>query len=642
MRPGAGSLFGPSVFRTLLTHAVALVGFVLFNASAHASSSPFVPHADQVAETAVLGGAIAPAAFPEAQRQRGAFEVFHGTLDTRLLDGRYWVHLRWTPANSRLLLQFRHGSAARVALFYPALPEGCQPETPASTGMPRLSISGWHNLPLCPGTTEAYLRVEQSGGYPLVSFRVTTEEKSVALDYIEAACVYVAGGLGLIASLLAAFRLVNRKTDALAAGFIVEQLTRVPFWTNTLNPPRYTNIGTFKQLTVGVQLESWRMLLVLGLLVFMQVLLKRGKQRSNWHQALNALTAAGSVALLSSFFGVLPDYTIVAWGLLYICLPLSVIAALQGVPLLEPAPTHPFRNHRSLHLANWNLAAIVLLTWITTALSLSEVTPDVAILAAIPFYLVVAASVIIEAADESKRAFADALQQRMARENAEREARQQSKQHAETRDLLLMLTHELRTPLGVLRFSLDAARTMPAARARAEEAIRNMDSLVERCLQAAHLEADAVAETPDRWSPALEIQLLVQQCRAPERVQVDIAADSPTAVSRRRILSLIVSVLLDNALKYGAVTGTAQLRVQPEVMNGDLGLAIAVDNTPGPAGLPDPQRVFQKYYRSPGAHQYSGAGLGLYLSKQLMERLNGQITYERLPDTTRFKLWIPC
>ena len=205
-----------------------------------------------------------------------------------------------------------------------------------------------------------------------------------------------------------------------------------------------------------------------------------------------------------------------------------------------------------------------------------------------------------------------------------------------------MLTHELRTPLGVLRFSLDAARTMPAARLRAEEAIRNMDSLVERCLQTAHLERDAVAESPDRWNPALEIPILVQQCRAPERVQLHIAANSPAAFTRRRILSLIISVLLDNALKYGMNDGITRLGVQTEVLNGAIGLSIAVDNTPGPAGLPDPQRVFHKYYRSPGAHQYSGAGLGLYLSRQLMERLNGQITYEPLPNTTRFKIWIPC
>jgi signal transduction histidine kinase len=169
-----------------------------------------------------------------------------------------------------------------------------------------------------------------------------------------------------------------------------------------------------------------------------------------------------------------------------------------------------------------------------------------------------------------------------------------------------------------------------------------MDSLVERCLQAAHLEADSVAETPDRWNPALEIPLLVQQCRAPERVQVDIEVDSPAAVTRRRVFGLIISVVLDNALKYGMAAGTVKLQVQPEVLNGQLGLALLVDNIPGPSGLPDARRLFQKYYRSPGAHQHSGAGLGLYLSKRLMERLNGHITYLSLPNTTRFKLWIPC
>ena len=641
MRLGAGFFSPSSTLIRLAAGALALAGLLLFHASAHAASSPFLPYADRLAETAVLGGAGAPPTFPDVQRQRAAFEAFHGTLDTRRFDGRYWVHLRWAPAGSRLVLQFRHGRGAQVALFYPQLPEGCEPDATATAGTPRLSIADWRNLPLCSGTTEAYLRVEQANGYARVSFRVTTEEKSVALEYIEAASVYVAGGLGLIASLLAVFRLLNRKTDVLAIGFIVEQLTRVPFWTNTLNPPRYTNIGMLKAHMVDAPLESWRMVLVLGFFVFMQLLLQRGKRRSPWYHSLTALTASCSVVLVSSFFGVLSDYTTVAWALLYLSLPLMVIAALQGIPLRESAATPPFAN-RPIRLANWNLAAIVVLVWITTALALSEVTPDVAILAAIPFYLVMAASVIIEAAEESKRAFADALQQRMARENAEREAKLQSQQHVETRELLLMLTHELRTPLGVLRFSLDAMPTMPSARARAEEAIRNMDSLVERCLQAAHLETDAIAEMPDRWSAELELPLLVGQCSAPERVQLAVAPATPATLTRRGILALIISVLIDNALKYGSSRLPVFIHVAEETQNGGLGLAIWVDNRPGPTGLPDPKRLFQKYYRSAAAHQHTGAGLGLFLSSRLTGRLGGQLTYEPSPELTRFKLWIPC
>ncbi len=641
MRPGAGSLFGPSVFRTLLTHTVALVGFVLFNACAHASSTPFNPHADQLAESAVLDDSAQPLSFTEAQQRRKNFETFHGTLDTRRFHDHYWVYLRWAPSRGPLLLQFRHGNNTPVALFYPDLSNGCPTGNLARLRTTESSMSGWANVALCPGTTEAYLRVAEPTGYPRVAFRVTPSEKAAELDFVETAAVFAGGGLGIIASLLALFQLTKRKNDILAIGLLVQQLTRLPYWTDTLNPPPYTNIGKLKRFTDTLPLESWRVLLVLGLLVFLQALVQRAKRRTLWHHALTALTVTAAVAYLSALLGAVPDYTLIVWGLIFAALPVSTIAALNSVSSTTHLPLGAI-GEQPLYRANWSLAGVAALAWICTVLPLTEVTPDVALLAAVPFYLVVAASVIIEAAEESRRAFADALQQRLAREIAEREATLQSQQYAETRDLLLMLTHELRTPLGVLRFSLDAARTMPAARARAEEAIRNMDSLVERCLQAAHLEADAVAETPDRWSPALEIPLLVQQCRAPERVQVDIEVDSPAAVTRRRVFGLIISVVLDNALKYGMAAGTVKLQVQPEVLNGQLGLALLVDNIPGPSGLPDARRLFQKYYRSPGAHQHSGAGLGLYLSKRLMERLNGHITYLSLPNTTRFKLWIPC
>jgi len=296
----------------------------------------------------------------------------------------------------------------------------------------------------------------------------------------------------------------------------------------------------------------------------------------------------------------------------------------------------------SLNDANWGIVGVILVAWLSTVGTLAELTADAAILFAMAFYLVVGASVLVEAAKDSRQALTAALTERLAREQADREAQLQSQQHAETRDLLLMLTHELRTPLGVLRFSLDAVPTMPSARARAEEAIRNMDSLVERCLQAAHLETDAIAEMPDRWNAALEIPLLVGQCSAPERVQLAMDPATPATLTRRSILALIISVLIDNALKYGASRLPVLLRVAPAAQNGVLGLAIWVDNQPGPTGLPDPKRLFQKYYRSAAAHQHTGAGLGLFLSSRLTATLGGQLTYEPSPELTRFKLWIPC
>jgi signal transduction histidine kinase len=55
-------------------------------------------------------------------------------------------------------------------------------------------------------------------------------------------------------------------------------------------------------------------------------------------------------------------------------------------------------------------------------------------------------------------------------------------------------------------------------------------------------------------------------------------------------------------------------------------LQFAVINQAGPAGLPDPAKVFERYYRAPRASSVSGTGLGLWLSQKLAERLGGKIS----------------
>ena len=70
-------------------------------------------------------------------------------------------------------------------------------------------------------------------------------------------------------------------------------------------------------------------------------------------------------------------------------------------------------------------------------------------------------------------------------------------------------------------------------------------------------------------------------------------------------------------------------------------------NAVGKAGLPDAQRVFDKYYRAEGAHQRTGSGLGLYLVKSLAEHTGGGITHRVDTDAggapqAVFELWLPC
>ncbi len=77
--------------------------------------------------------------------------------------------------------------------------------------------------------------------------------------------------------------------------------------------------------------------------------------------------------------------------------------------------------------------------------------------------------------------------------------------------------------------------------------------------------------------------------------------------------------------------------------DGASGLLLRIHNQPNQAGFPDPQKIFQKYYRSAGAHRSTGSGLGLYLVQGLARRLGGRIELvpERTPGRVCFEFWVP-
>ena len=67
-----------------------------------------------------------------------------------------------------------------------------------------------------------------------------------------------------------------------------------------------------------------------------------------------------------------------------------------------------------------------------------------------------------------------------------------------------------------------------------------------------------------------------------------------------------------------------------------------VRNRVGRAGWPDPDRLFQKYYRAPAAQGTSGTGLGLYWVRQVAERVGGRVDYRGEDDDAVFTLRIPA
>lgn len=227
-----------------------------------------------------------------------------------------------------------------------------------------------------------------------------------------------------------------------------------------------------------------------------------------------------------------------------------------------------------------------------------------------------------------------------ARQLAERRAVDERHRRQEQAAFLTMLAHELKTPLAVVRMVLGARMATSAMKAEAERSIRDMNNIIQRCMQVEKL-VDHPAESSLRVCHLQEeLTDLVASTPQSSRLVWQAAALPPIRTDPF-LLRLIIANLIDNAGKYSPDDSPIDLVLTETTVKESRWLCMRVANRPGNAGWPDPQRVFQKYYRHPRAHEYTGSGLGLFLSAGLAERLGGKLRYRPTQTEIGFELWIP-
>lgn len=230
-----------------------------------------------------------------------------------------------------------------------------------------------------------------------------------------------------------------------------------------------------------------------------------------------------------------------------------------------------------------------------------------------------------------------ALQARLELSLARQRLEMQQAQMEVKRQFLAMLTHEIKTPLSVARIALATMKAEGEPRRLIDTAIDNMNDIVDRCSYAdriehgqlrLHVEAcdvrDVVAEVAARFAD-------------PNRLQI--APGSPAWIDTDRgLLDVLLGNLVDNALKYSPPDSPVTIRVEAY---GSDGIGISVENWPA-AALPDRERLFDRYYRGPGAHRKSGSGLGLYIVRGIANLLGGAAKYDVVEGKVRLRLQLPC
>ncbi len=207
-----------------------------------------------------------------------------------------------------------------------------------------------------------------------------------------------------------------------------------------------------------------------------------------------------------------------------------------------------------------------------------------------------------------------------------------------------MLAHELKTSLSVLHMVFGAPKPNPDMMEHGRRTVNNINQLIERCLQAEKFEDDEIISHLERF----EIDALLDDVisKIPDAERIVVHKTNGIAVhSDWQIFKSVVSNLIDNALKYSAPGSIVLVHARQSERDGKAGCEIAVENEvgrgQGAVGFPDRDELFKKYYRADSARKHSGSGLGLYLVANFMRLLGGEVGYEALENSVRFKLWLP-
>ena len=215
-----------------------------------------------------------------------------------------------------------------------------------------------------------------------------------------------------------------------------------------------------------------------------------------------------------------------------------------------------------------------------------------------------------------------------------------AKRYKELRHLIDMLTHEIRTPMSIIRMFIEMGSQNPNLKQNAISAISDIDDVIERCIETDQLDHGSIVVNLESCDVTSIVHDVCDLRPDSSRIKVNSAANV-FATTDQLLLLRIITNLVDNALKYSPADSLISVDIAGKAIDAIEGVQITIRNDHDAAGFPDELRVFEKYYRSHGAHAKTGSGLGLYLVQSFTELLAGKVAYRVENHQVVFDLWIP-
>jgi signal transduction histidine kinase len=237
----------------------------------------------------------------------------------------------------------------------------------------------------------------------------------------------------------------------------------------------------------------------------------------------------------------------------------------------------------------------------------------------------------------------------IARLRAEETARDQSDRAR--RNLVAAVSHDLRTPMTSLRLLAEAVedeivdgdlRRSYLERMRVH--IDALGGLIDDLFELSRLEAGDISWSLERVRLDDLVAETVEAMRLEAETKgVAVSADVPATVGPARAnpekLQRVLFNLIQNAIRHTPADGSVVVRAEPV----EAGIEIEVADTGDGIAAGERERVFTAFYRggADAARTGSGAGLGLAVSRAIVEAHGGRIWLADAAEGTRVRFSLP-
>ena len=209
-------------------------------------------------------------------------------------------------------------------------------------------------------------------------------------------------------------------------------------------------------------------------------------------------------------------------------------------------------------------------------------------------------------------------------------------------EFVTIASHQLKTPLSQMNWELELLLTKNKAGLNEKQleianTIRQshetMARLVNDLLDVARIDQGRLVLNKEKINLLGIIDNVVENNKIlakASNVEINVIKPDklPEIIGDKKRIAVVIDNLISNAVKYIEKKGFVEIKIEED---GDKVKVFVKDNG---VGIPDGQqdKVFQKFFRSNNAVKYQteGTGLGLYISKNIIEQLGGKMWFKSI------------